>query len=172
LGSGWRHAWPANPRAYALEKLKDSGEHEPLLRRHAEYYRDLFERAEVEWETRPIVEWLDDYVWCIDNLRAALDWAFSPRGDAPVGVALTVAGVPFWIRLSLLDECRSRAEQALAVCDMGGDPRREMKLYAALGCRLFGALLSYILKPLVASWARFGKSVSQSRRASVIPSIS
>ena len=33
-------------RAYALEKLGDSGELEAVARRHAEYYRDLFERAE------------------------------------------------------------------------------------------------------------------------------
>jgi predicted ATPase/DNA-binding winged helix-turn-helix (wHTH) protein len=121
-------------RTYALEKLKDSGEHERLLRHHAEYYQHLFERAEVERETRPTAEWLDDYAWCIDNLRAALDWAFSSSGDASVGVALTAAAVPWWIDLSLFDECRGRAEQALAVCDRGegGDPRREMKLCDAL----------------------------------------
>jgi predicted ATPase/DNA-binding winged helix-turn-helix (wHTH) protein len=121
-------------RAYALEKLKESGDYERLLRHHAEYYRGLFERAEVERETRPTVEWLDDYVWCIDNLRAALDWAFSSRGDTSIGIALATAAVPLWIDLSLLDECRGRAEQALAICarSEGGDPRREMKLYAAL----------------------------------------
>ena len=37
-------------RAYALEKLAESGEREQLARRHAEYYRDLFERAEAELE--------------------------------------------------------------------------------------------------------------------------
>ena len=40
-------------RAYALEKLDASGEREPIARRHAEYYRDLFERAEGEAATRP-----------------------------------------------------------------------------------------------------------------------
>ena len=40
-------------RAYGLEKLAESGEREWLARRHAEHYRDLFERAEAEWETRP-----------------------------------------------------------------------------------------------------------------------
>jgi len=120
-------------RAYALEKLDDNGERERLLRRHAEHYRDLFERAEAEWETRPTAEWLEDYVWLIGNLRAALDWAFSPGGDAAIGVALTTAAVPLWMHLSLLDECRRRAEQSLAACDAGtgGDPRRRMKLYAA-----------------------------------------
>jgi predicted ATPase len=121
-------------RAYALEKLDDHGERERFLRRHAEHYRDLFERAEAEWETRPAAEWLEDYVWHIGNLRAALDWALSSGGDASIGVALTAAAVPLWMHLSLLDECRRRAEQALAACDPDndGDPRRQMKLYAAL----------------------------------------
>src|SRR5712672_1741325 len=38
-------------RAYALEKLTQSGEFEQVARRHAEYCRDLFERAELELET-------------------------------------------------------------------------------------------------------------------------
>ena len=121
-------------RAYALEKLEESGERERIAGRHAEYYQDLFERAEAEWERRPTTEWLADYAWRIDNLRAALDWAFSPRGDASIGVKLTAAAVPLWIHLSLLDECRSRTEQALAVlrAEEDRDPRREMKLHAAL----------------------------------------
>src|SRR5881396_1357103 len=45
-------------RAYALEKLTESGESQPVARRHAEYYRDLLERAEAEWEIRPTAEWL------------------------------------------------------------------------------------------------------------------
>jgi predicted ATPase len=35
-------------RAYALERLAESGEWEAVARRHAEYYRNLFERAEGE----------------------------------------------------------------------------------------------------------------------------
>jgi predicted ATPase len=98
-------------RAYALEKLGDSAEMEAVARHHAEYYRDLFERAEAEWETRPTAEWLADYGRQIDNSRAALDWAFSPGGDGSIGVALTAAAVPLWMHLSLLDQCRGRAEQ-------------------------------------------------------------
>jgi predicted ATPase len=58
-------------RAYALEKLRQSGEFAQLARRHAEYCRDLFERAEVELETRPASEWLAAYGRRIDNLRGA-----------------------------------------------------------------------------------------------------
>ena len=109
-----------------------------MARRHAEYFRDLFERAETERETRPTVEWLAVYGRQIDNVRTALDWAFSPRGDASIGVALTAAAVPLWFQQSLLVECRGRAERALASLGPrpGRDARREMQLRAALGVSL------------------------------------
>ena len=125
-------------RAHALEKLRESGESEPLARRHAEYYRDIVERAEAESDTRPTAEWLADYGRKIDNLRVALDWSFSHIGDPSIGAALTVAAVPLWMQLSLVGECRRRAEQALAAIAAGAevDVRREMQLYAALGASL------------------------------------
>src|SRR5260370_983346 len=59
-------------RAYAIEQLDTSGERERLARRHAEYYRDLFERAESEVGARPWDEWLGENAREIANLRAAL----------------------------------------------------------------------------------------------------
>jgi predicted ATPase len=125
-------------RAYALEKLTASGELDQVARRHAEYFRDLFERAETERETRSTVEWLAVYGWLIDNVRTALDWAFSPRGDASIGVALTAAAVPLWSQQSLLLECRGRAERALASLGHrpGREARRAMRLFTALGVSL------------------------------------
>jgi predicted ATPase/DNA-binding winged helix-turn-helix (wHTH) protein len=122
-------------RAYTIEELASSGERERMARRHAEYYLTLFKRAESEVPARPSAEWIADYAREIDNLRTALDWAFSPGGDKPMGVALTAAVVPLWMRLSLLEECRSRAKQALGALGSGGtpDPRVEMRLHAALG---------------------------------------
>ena len=125
-------------RAYALEKPNQSGERERLARRHAEYYRGLFEQAEPEWNARPTAEWLGDYGRQIDNLRAALDWAFSPGGDPLIGVALTAAAVPLWMHLSLMEECRGRVERAFAAIAAGAgrDARREMQLQAALATSL------------------------------------
>jgi predicted ATPase/DNA-binding winged helix-turn-helix (wHTH) protein len=122
-------------RAYAREKLVESRETERTARRHAEYFRDLFERAEGEWETRRTTEWLAAYARHIDDLRAALDWAYTPQGDAAVGGALTVAAVPLWFQLSLINECRGRIERALATLGPleSGGGRRKMQLYAALG---------------------------------------
>ncbi len=125
-------------RAYAGEKLDESGERATLSRRHAGYYRDLFERAEADMDARPAAEWRAEHGRAIDNLHAALDWAFSPDGDASIGVALTAAAVPLWLHLSLLDGCRRRVEQALAALAAGAkcDARREMKLHAAFGASL------------------------------------
>ena len=122
-------------RAYAIEQLDESSEREQVAHRHAEHYRDVFERAEGEAAARPTDEWLADYAQEIDNVRAALDWAFSPGGDGSIGVALTAAAVPPWLRLSLLDECRGRINQALGAPEPGEirNPRDEMRLYAALG---------------------------------------
>jgi predicted ATPase len=122
-------------RAYALEKL---GERERLARRHAEYYRDRFEQAEAELGARSAAERPCAYGRRIDDLSAALDWAFSPNGDSTIGVALTAAAVPLWMHLSLLDECRTRVERALATIkgEEKADARREMKLHAALGASL------------------------------------
>jgi predicted ATPase/DNA-binding winged helix-turn-helix (wHTH) protein len=122
-------------RAYAREKLIGSAEFDHVARRHAEYFRELFEHAEAELETRPSAEWLPAYQLHIDDLRAALDWAFSRSGDITVGLALTTATVPLWMRLSLLTECRARVEQAIASlgCRVPSDPRRDLRLYLALG---------------------------------------
>ena len=122
-------------RAYAIEKLEESGERERLARRRAEYYRNLFERAESEVGARPWDEWLGEYACEIDNLRAALDWAFSPGGDASIGIALTIDAFRLLLRLSLPEEVRTRARQALGALGTGGtrDPRSEMRLHAALG---------------------------------------
>lgn len=121
-------------RSYALEKLAESGEMAMVSRCHAKYYCDFFERGEVELKGHPSGEWLADFGRQIDNLRAALDWAFSPYGDASIGIALTAAAEPLWMHLSLIEECRSRVEQALAALGAGAsvEARHEMKLHAAL----------------------------------------
>jgi predicted ATPase/DNA-binding winged helix-turn-helix (wHTH) protein len=122
-------------RAYAREKLIESGELEQSARRHAEYHRDLFDHAETESEARPTAEWLAAYRPQIDDLRSALDWAFSPGGDAAVAVALTVAAVPLWMHLTLIAECRLRVEQAIAHLEreVPADAGRDMRLFLALG---------------------------------------
>ena len=120
-------------RAYALEKLTENGETEQAARRHAEFFRDLFApAANVSLVT------LDDiprYVREIDNVRTALDWAFSPGGDRAVGVALTAAYAPVWLYLSLTAECRDRVERARDKLEATSDlnPKLRAQLLTSLG---------------------------------------
>jgi len=120
-------------RVYALEKLADSGELDQVARRHAQHYQVVFERAEAEWD-RPTLEWLAVYGRHIDNVRTALEWAFSPSGDGSIGVALTTSALPLWFHRSLLLECLGRVERALASLAERPrrDTRREMQLRTAL----------------------------------------
>jgi predicted ATPase/DNA-binding winged helix-turn-helix (wHTH) protein len=118
-------------RVYAFEKLEDSGELNEIARRHAECYIDLLAKAAAEPER------IAHYFCHIDELRAALDWAFSPNGDHRIGVALTLGAVPLWMHFSLLGECRKRAESAILVLSGSTDRASlEMRLQAALAISL------------------------------------
>jgi predicted ATPase/DNA-binding winged helix-turn-helix (wHTH) protein len=125
-------------RAYALDRLAQDLGAEQVRRRHAKYYCDLFAPAELERQSRPQPEWIACYGRHLDNVRSALDWAFSSNGDPQLGVALTAAAAPLWIQLSLLGECRERVERALASLDNESETadRLRMQLSATLGWAL------------------------------------
>src|SRR5215471_4014174 len=91
-------------RAYALEKLFESGETNETARRHAEFFRKLVVPAETSEVLRISVDDVARFGREIDNVRTALDWSFSPTGDAAIGVALTAAFAPVWLHLSLVVE--------------------------------------------------------------------
>jgi predicted ATPase len=134
-GDHVRYRLLESTRAYAREMFEAAGEGAQLDRRHAEYYRSLFERAEAEWQNRPTAEWRDAYADQVGNLRSALTWSYSTAGDASTGIAITVAAIPLWFQLSLVDECLEYVLQALAVLNQANSPDdlQRMKLYAALG---------------------------------------
>jgi predicted ATPase/DNA-binding winged helix-turn-helix (wHTH) protein len=125
-------------RAYALEKLIESGEELAMARRHAEYFRRLIMPSTTEPVLPLTVEDMLRYGREIDNVRAALDWSFSSDGDAAVGVTLAAAFAPVWINLSLLVECRARAEHALRILrpDLQLTRAMELRLLMALGVAL------------------------------------
>jgi predicted ATPase/DNA-binding winged helix-turn-helix (wHTH) protein len=100
-------------RAYGTEKLDEFSERNETLRLHADHFRLVLESAQIEWERMTRPEWLRRYGNMIDDVRAALDWAFAPGGDIALGAALTVASLPYGSQLSLIDEFKQRAALAL-----------------------------------------------------------
>lgn len=135
-GAAVRYRLLDTTRSYALQKLTESGELDTLVRRHAEHHRDILSRAAGEVETRLTADWLADYGHAMDDVRSALSWAFSADGDAAIGVALTVAAIPLWMHLSLIDECRVGIDRALASDRLHRTDRDDMKLYAGLAAAL------------------------------------
>jgi predicted ATPase len=125
-------------RAYALEKLAENHEAEQAARRHAEFFRDLVAPATADSQSSLTIADMARFAREIDNVRAALAWAFSPVGDLALGVVLTAANTPVWIHLALMVECRERAERALDTIgpDSNVSAPLRMQLHFALGLSL------------------------------------
>jgi predicted ATPase len=115
-------------RAYALSRLAESGKLGEYARRHAEYYKGLFEQIENEWEKRSIP------LAHVDNVRAALEWCFGVDGSLAIGVGLAAVAAPVFLAMSLLPECHGWSERAiLALNDATRGGPEEMNLQASLG---------------------------------------
>jgi predicted ATPase len=119
----------------SINKLAGRGEAEQAARRHAEFFRDLIAPVVPGSQRQPAVEDVARYGREIDNVRAALDWAFSPVGDPSIGAVLTAAYVPVWLNFALMAECTARTERALDSLepDLNLSARLRMQLHIALG---------------------------------------
>jgi predicted ATPase/DNA-binding winged helix-turn-helix (wHTH) protein len=126
-------------RAYALEKLVEHAEADIAAAHHALYFRDLFAPQAQGARSSFSNESLARHVREIDNVRAALDWSFSPAGDQAIGVDLTAAYSPVWRHLSLMIECRERCERALLSLEthLTANMRLRMELQIALAGAIF-----------------------------------
>src|SRR6476620_2792325 len=114
-------------RTYASTKLSDTGESELLRRRHAVCYRNILENAadqETVYQDQADIAGTD-----VDNIRAALNWAFGPSGDPSIGVDLAAYSASLWYGKALLPEYRhwANVEAAAAAADTG-TPRTQKQL--------------------------------------------
>ena len=120
-------------RAYALEKLNEHGEADATRQRHARYALEVLQEAGQTLDSLSPEIWVGLYGPEINTIRAALEWAFSASGDLPTGIELTLGGVPLWLRLSLVSECRTWVDKGLASADTTPLPlRQRMLLQTAL----------------------------------------
>ena len=121
-------------RAYAATQLQASGQGDAVFLRHARHCQALAGRIAADWERMSFASWSACYGRHVDDLRAAIDWAFGGEGDAALGIALTLAAQTLFYQLSLLDEYRMRVERALEQMALHGivDPDSEMQLHFAL----------------------------------------
>lgn len=131
--SGGRWRLLETVRSYAMDKLAGTGDHAPTARRHADYFRDFFATFDPNASEESASSDLASFTREVDNLRAALTWAFSASGDPRLGAYLAAAAVNFWLATSLLDECSNWIGKALANMGDADDLEHEMVLRNGLG---------------------------------------
>jgi predicted ATPase/DNA-binding winged helix-turn-helix (wHTH) protein len=124
-------------RAYALEKLANSGEQDSIAKRHASFSTQMLESNPVNLFdlefTEAAANAVRDY---LGNIRAALEWSFGPNGNDPIAIRLAAAASQLFLAMSLLLECRTWMEKAIDRMTPDCDPRHQMKIQAALALSL------------------------------------
>ena len=118
--------------AYALEKLRASGEHETLARRHAAYFRDQVDAADERFGTGSTAAWLAGVELELDNFRSALTWTLTDGNDAVLGGAIAGALGQLWRNAGLRVEGKYWIERALDGVSETEQPRVAARLQLAL----------------------------------------
>ena len=108
-----RHRLLFTTRAYAFEKLSESEDFTDIFRWHCDYVAKLLRQASMNWEAMPRSEWVARYEYALEDVRAALNWAFSSNGDPALGAEMTALSVAYGYQMGLFDEFQDRVEQAL-----------------------------------------------------------
>jgi len=118
-------------RAYGQDKLEESGEANPLRRRHVQRFLQICLAA------TPDVQSQSSLRQAMGDVRAALDWSLVRGGDMSLGVDLASAATPVFLRLSLLREHRKHLDLALAHISSGTDtvPPTEAALRSEMALR-------------------------------------
>jgi predicted ATPase/DNA-binding winged helix-turn-helix (wHTH) protein len=124
-------------RQFAAEKLAEAGMYGAVALRHAHHVL-------VELQQTTVASAADRAAWTlershlVEDLRAALDWAFSDEGDEEIGVALSMAAAPIWMTSILSEDAERQLETALSNAQphTAFDVQRRFHLFATLASRL------------------------------------
>ena len=133
-----RYRMPETIRAYALERLKATGEEAERRRCHADWGVAFAERCEPELVGPDQQAWLDCLEGSRDNLRAAFSWLIA-NGEAESALRLAGALWRFWAVRGPLTEGQGWLERALALADARGvvSPDARAKVLHHLGNTAF-----------------------------------
>jgi predicted ATPase/DNA-binding winged helix-turn-helix (wHTH) protein len=119
-------------RLYGWAELERSGKANATLYRHAEHYLDRLMDAGANWEAASEYDWPARFSRELDQVRAALKWAFSETGSLALAIDLTIAAAPLWRALSLAGEGERHARRALAAGEDQLTQFQRLRLLSAL----------------------------------------
>jgi predicted ATPase/class 3 adenylate cyclase len=123
-------------RAFALEKLEQSGEREALARRHAQWTGALGDRADEAWWTMPTAQFHAEFGPELENVRSAIDWALSH--DVVLAARVASGFSPIYRRVGDT-EVRDRLEAVLERLDATTVPALAARAWSALSSATAGS---------------------------------
>jgi len=110
-------------RAYAVERLAESGETPALQANHAQYFGNIIlNQAGQEIYSSNSQQWLTWFERELDNIRATLNWSLATPQGIQIGVGLIFMLFWFWYRRGYFTEGQQWAEKFLAVPDVQNIP--------------------------------------------------
>ncbi len=109
-----RFAMLATIREYALERLDGSPDGATFRRRHANHFAEMAAAAAEHLTGADSRRWLDLLEQDHDNLRAAIDWAFT-SGEVELCLRIVTSLWRFWQIRGHLAEARDRFGRILAM---------------------------------------------------------
>ncbi|GLW96562.1 BTAD domain-containing putative transcriptional regulator [Microtetraspora sp. NBRC 16547] len=124
-------------RAYAAERLAESGEEQRVRLAHATFFTDLAETADARLRGRDQVEWLERLSAEQDNLSAALRWAVD-GGHADLAIRLVGALGWYWWLAGRRAEGEARAVEVIRIVPEDTDPAKRALLFAVYGMTALG----------------------------------
>lgn len=110
-------------RAYAVERLAESGESDALHTKHAQYFGNII-MNEAGWGiySPNSQQWLAWYERELDNIRATLKWCLAAPQGIQLGVGLIFMLFWFWYRRGQFIEGQQWAEKFLAMPELQSMP--------------------------------------------------
>jgi predicted ATPase/DNA-binding winged helix-turn-helix (wHTH) protein len=192
-----RHRLLNTTRDYALGKLAASSDKDDIYAWHAQHHLELLRKAATERWAKSSEEQTNSPDFAIEELPAAIEWAFSPAGNPSLGAQLIVASLALDLPLAHLDELRTRVEQALEHLDDLSSTHPDIKsqlnsvlhlLPSTMECTEglhtmatrdaelseTSAIIKYQVQPLIFATVteieggRYGNAVSMARRLSTV----
>lgn len=111
-------------REFAAGKLRELGEFDAAARAHAHWLATVADRAHDQLLKISHLQWLDQFVPELDNVRFALEWCLNSGADADVVVAAQVFGGlrTLWLRRFHYVECLGWSTSILARLDVASHP--------------------------------------------------
>ena len=124
-------------REYAAERLAAGPEAGPAAMRHAVHLLSMLRDEKREGAGPAPSRPLADIARTLDDVRAAIHWAFGSDTAGHLAVSLVAWSGPLWFSLAMLSEYRQLAERAIALIDerqgMEAMAEEEMRLCESLG---------------------------------------